>query len=94
MLNDFAIFDAKNVDDRPAPILLVSLGIEVKDHEVALGDDMWEDHVWFWVASEVALEILDERRDAVGNERIVLNILIADIQRCGLARLMLVESQS
>jgi hypothetical protein len=46
------------------------------------------------VASEVALEILDERRDAVGNERIVLNILIADIQRCGLARLMLVESQS
>jgi hypothetical protein len=42
---------------------------------------------------EVALEMLDEGRNAVGNERVVLNILIADILLRGLARFMLVESE-
>jgi hypothetical protein len=44
------------------------------------------------VFSEVAFES-STKGAVVGNERIVLNILIADLQRCGLARFMLVENE-
>ena len=40
MFDNLAVFDAENINDRPASVLFVRLGIQVKSDEIALGNHM------------------------------------------------------
>lgn len=42
MFHDFSAFNAEDVDDGPPSILVVYFRVQMKDDEIALGDDMRE----------------------------------------------------
>jgi hypothetical protein len=65
----------------------------VQDHQVVLGDDTPELHALAGIVARHAGEILDEPLLAVGDVRIVLDVLVADVAGDRLARRALIEHQ-
>jgi hypothetical protein len=67
--------------------------MQVKRHQVAVGDDAVDGDVRLRVLAEEALEIAVEGLSPVGDVRIVLDVAVADVEAGGLGRLVLVEGQ-
>src|SRR5687767_12996044 len=82
MLDDLAVLDAENVDDRAAGRAVPARRVHVQHDEITFGDDALDLAA---LIRKAHLEKIDERSQtlgAVGGRRIVLLVLPAEIRRC------------